>query len=67
LRRRLEYATEPLAAEIAKLRPRLELLQRRNEALGELLECAARGGHKDAQEIMEVIRGYDLTLTPQKG
>jgi hypothetical protein len=66
LRKRVECATEPMAKELATLRPKLDLLKRRNEALTELLECAARGGHKDAQEIMGIIRAYDLILLPRE-
>ncbi len=65
LRKRVQFATEPMVKELARLRPQVELLKTRNEALTELLECAARGGHKTAQEIMEIIRAYDLTPTPQ--
>lgn len=63
LRERLKIANEPLLAEVAKLRPQVDLLKARNEALTELLECAARGGHKTASEIVDIIHGYDLTLT----
>ncbi len=64
LRRRVQYAMEPAVMELTKLRPQVQLLKARNEALTELLDCAARGGHKDAQEIMEIIRTYDLVLAP---
>lgn len=63
LRDRLSIANEPLINELAKLRPQVELLKRKNEALTELLDCAARGGHPTAQDIMDIIRQYDLTLT----
>jgi hypothetical protein len=66
LRRRVQCATEHLAAEVAKFRPQMELLKSRNEALTELLDCAARGGHKTAQAIMEIIRAYDLTLSTKE-
>lgn len=63
LRKRLEMATEPFVREMAKLRPQMELLKARNEALTELLECAARGGHATSQVIVEVIQAYDLSLS----
>jgi hypothetical protein len=66
LRKRVQYATEPLAAEVAKLRPQVALLKARNDALTELLECAAKGGHKAAWEIVQIIEGYDLTLTKRE-
>ncbi len=66
LRRRIEAQGEPLVRELARLRPQVDLLKARNEALTELLECAARGGHKTAEEIMEIIRSYSLTLTPEE-
>lgn len=58
--------TRPLINELARLRPKVELLQAHNDALKELLECAARGGHKTAQEIIKVIETYDLTLTKKE-
>ena len=30
----------------------------RNEALNELLDCAAKGGHKTAQTIVDMIKVY---------
>lgn len=66
LRDRLDISRDPLVTEVAKLRPQVELLKTRNEALIELLECAARGQHKTAAEIMEIIRAYNLTLTPNE-
>ena len=65
LRQRL-MTPNPLIDEIAELRPKVELLKAKTEALTELLDCAASGNHKTAQEIMEIIRAYDLTLTPIK-
>lgn len=41
LRRKVQQCNEPMIAEIAKLRPQVELLKARNEALTELLDCAA--------------------------
>ncbi len=66
LRLRLDAKVDPLVAELAKLRPRVELLMARESAMTELLECAARGGHKTAKEIVEIIGTYDLTLTPRE-
>ena len=63
LRKRAAHASEPLIAELTKLRPQMELARRREEAMTELLECAARGGHKTAQEIIAIIEAYNLTLT----
>ena len=62
LRLRVESATEPLVREIARLRPRAELLEARNSALTELLDCAAKGGHKTAKEIMDILMAYELIL-----
>lgn len=66
LRERLSIQNEPLIREVAKLRPQVELLKARNEALTELLDCAARGGHKTAQEIMEIIQAYGLELNKKE-
>jgi hypothetical protein len=63
LRRDLEQRGEILAREVAKLRPLVDLYKARNDALTELLECAARGQHKPSQEIIEILQTYDLTLT----
>ncbi len=65
LRRHVQYGNEPLLKEISQLRPQVELLKRRNEALTELLDCAAKGGHTTAKEIMDVISTYNLTLTKE--
>lgn len=64
LRKRVEAQAEPLVRELATLRPRVDLLTRRNEALTELLECAALGNHKTAQEIVNIIGQYSLELIP---
>ena len=64
LRQRIRAATDPLIKEISVLRPKVDLLKTKNEALTELLGCAASGNHKTAQEIIKIIRAYDLTLTP---
>jgi hypothetical protein len=66
LRQRVQYATEPLVKEAADLRRQCQLNQAKAEAMTELLDCAARGGHKTATEIMEVLRSYSLTLTPDE-
>lgn len=66
LRRRVQYGNEPVLREIAHLRPQVELFKRKNEALTELLECAARGWHKDAQAIVEILEMYDLVLKPKQ-
>lgn len=64
LRRRLEAQPEPLTRELAKLRPEVARLKARNEALIELLECAARGGHQTAQQVVEVLEQYRLDDRP---
>jgi hypothetical protein len=66
LRQRVQFGNEALLNEVAKLRPQVEFLKRRNEALTELLDCAAKGNHKTAIEIMEIIRSYSLTLTKEE-
>ena len=58
LRKQVATAKEPLARELAGLRPRFVRLVSENEAHKELLECAARGGHKTAGEIMKIIEAY---------
>lgn len=63
LRTRVVHQCEPLIRELAILRPRMDALKNRNEALIELLDCAARGGHKTAQEIVKVIECYGLLAT----
>lgn len=62
LRQRIQVSNEPLVKELALLRPKVELLQARNNAMEELLLCAANGGHMTARAIMDVIEGYDLVL-----
>lgn len=62
LRLRVANNAEPLARELVNLRPRVELLNARNGALMELLECAAKGGHITSQAIVETLRGYTLEL-----
>ena len=60
LRNTLAARDSPLSRELDTLRPRVKLLTARNEALTELLECAARGGHTTAAEIVQVIEQYDF-------
>lgn len=66
LRTALAQSSEQQRKEIAALRPKVEKLERKNAALEELLTCAAKGGHKTAQEIIAVIESYALTLTPNE-
>lgn len=66
LRKRIEYVREPLVAEIAKMRPQYERYKARYEAMQELIDCAAKGEHKDAQEIITIIENYDLELRKKK-
>jgi hypothetical protein len=47
------------------LRPKVELLQVRYAALMELLECAAKGGHLGAKEIVSVLSGYGLEMVKE--
>lgn len=58
LRERVRIGMEPATRELAKLRPRCAKLQAENDALKELLQAAARGGHLTAQEIVTVIQSY---------
>jgi hypothetical protein len=60
LRRQIEMQAEPLSRELKKLHPLVELLRARNEALTELLQCAAKGGHPAAQTIADMIEAYGL-------
>lgn len=62
LRQRINSNEEPLLKELVRLRPKVELLQASNEALHELLRCAAKGGHVSAADIESVLSGYDLQL-----
>ena len=55
--------SEPLISELATIRPQVELLKRRIAATEELLSCAAKGGHMTAQEIINVLESYSLTVT----
>lgn len=58
LRKRVQYGNEPLIAELAKLRPKVEALKAKNDALIELLQAAARGGHMTSSDIITVITEY---------
>lgn len=62
LRARVASATEPLIREVAAQRPRIQLLEREVAALKDLVTCAAKGGHRTCQEIVDVYAGYSLTL-----
>lgn len=66
LRKRVEYSTEPLTRELAEIRPRVRLLETRNGALLELLECAAKGGHINSQTVISVIQGYGMELIKEE-
>lgn len=65
LRRQVNDAVEPMIREVAKLRSQAELNRVRYEAMLELLDCAARGGHRTSQEIMDIIGSHDLMLVPK--
>ncbi len=70
LRQRISILNDPSnphIKELVELRRQVPLLKARYEAMTELLGCAAKGGHKTAQEIMEIIEQYDLTLTKKEG
>jgi hypothetical protein len=56
----------PVVREVAELRPQVDLLKRRNGALRELLECAAKGGHVASQDIVSILAGYGLQLGPDE-
>ncbi len=60
MRRKIATATEPLLKELNTLRPRMEILKSRNEAMIELIECAAKGGHPTSIEIAKMIEAYGL-------
>ncbi len=64
LRSQHRLDTEHMAKELAVLRPRVDLLQRRIGGMEDLLKCAANGGHLTARQIVEVFEEYGLTLTP---
>jgi len=58
LRQRVQHGNEPLLREVAKLRPEVAALRAKNEALTELLQMAAKGGHVAASQIVAVIEEY---------
>lgn len=58
-------ALESTAKELATLRPQVELLKRSLAGMQELLECAAKGGHLTAAQIVDTLAGYSLTLTKE--
>ena len=62
LRRRINVACEPLIRELNKLRPLAEVHAARYGAMIELLQCAAKGGHATANEIVNIIEEFDLVL-----
>jgi hypothetical protein len=66
LRLRLAIQAKPLVQELARLRPEMARLKAINEAMTELLDCAARGKHKTSQEIIEIIRSYSLELVKEE-
>lgn len=63
LRDRVKYATEPLVSEVAKLRTKTDLQERKLGALTELITCAAKGGHLTSVEIINVLESYSLTVS----
>lgn len=54
-----------LLKQLDTYRAQVKKLKARNYALTELLECAARGGHMVAQQIIDVIGGYNLELVKE--
>jgi hypothetical protein len=58
LRREVATGRDPLLRELSVLRPQLDKVRAINEALTELLQCAAKGGHMTAGEIVAVIESY---------
>jgi hypothetical protein len=66
LRNKVAAGAEPLKTELDRIRPKREELKRRNEALTELLECAALGRHKTAAQIMEILSAYSLKLVKEE-
>lgn len=63
LRTRLASEREHLVKELSTLRPKVTLLERQLSALVELLTCAAKGGHREAAEIVRVFESYSLSLS----
>jgi hypothetical protein len=60
LRRAVQDKYGPLHRELDQLRPQVQRLTARNEALTELLECAARGGHATSQTIIDILKQYPI-------
>jgi hypothetical protein len=58
LRHRAQCDSETLLKEVSELRPTVAKLRARNEALSELLQMAAKGGHVTSQEIVSIIEEY---------
>lgn len=63
LRTVIRRQREDIPKDIAAVRERNTLLERKCGALEELITCAARGGHKTAAEVVNVLESYSLTLT----
>jgi hypothetical protein len=62
LRHQLQTQHESLKRELERLRPKVERLEVSNAAMLELLQCAAKGGHMTAKEIVQLLEGYTLQL-----
>lgn len=58
LRKRVQSGNEPLLKEVSQLRPQVAHLRAKNDALNELLQMAAKGGHVAALDIINVIQDY---------
>ncbi len=67
LRQRIDISRDPLFTEVVRLRPQVELLKARNEALTYLLQCAARGEHEMSQNIISILEDFDLVLKKKEG
>lgn len=67
LRLRCSANAEPLARELAVLRPLIEKLRNENGALREILECASRGRHMNSQTVMDVLGSFSLQLVKDGG
>lgn len=66
LRQRIDYWKDGPAKKIAELQKKNEQLESRNAAMTELLECAAKGGHMTATDIIGIIGGYSLELVKEE-
>lgn len=62
LRKDVQLRVEVITRDNKQLVERVRLLSSRNEALTELLECAAKGGHITATVIADMLKTYDLQL-----